>query len=60
MGAWILGRNMFGPVRGPWPDESWSSGEALFTGLDLPSLGYAVTEHVASEKATHVVISKRG
>jgi len=22
-GAWILGRNMFGPVRGPWPDESW-------------------------------------
>jgi dihydrofolate reductase len=23
VGAWILGRNMFGPVRGPWPDESW-------------------------------------
>ena len=22
-GAWILGRNMFGPVRGAWPDESW-------------------------------------
>ena len=22
-GAWILGRNMFGPVRGPWPDEDW-------------------------------------
>lgn len=22
-GAWILGRNMFGPVRGPWPDENW-------------------------------------
>ena len=22
-GAWILGRNMFGPVRGPWPDDSW-------------------------------------
>jgi len=22
-GAWILGRNMFGPVRGPWPDASW-------------------------------------
>lgn len=22
-GAWILGRNMFGPIRGPWPDESW-------------------------------------
>jgi dihydrofolate reductase len=23
IGAFILGRNMFGPVRGPWPDESW-------------------------------------
>ena len=23
IGAWILGRNMFGSVRGPWPDESW-------------------------------------
>ena len=23
LGAWIMGRNMFGPVRGPWPDESW-------------------------------------
>jgi dihydrofolate reductase len=23
LGAWILGRNMFGPVRGPWPDEEW-------------------------------------
>ena len=22
-GAWILGRNMFGPVRGPWPDDNW-------------------------------------
>lgn len=23
IGAWILGRNMFGPVRGDWPDDSW-------------------------------------
>src|ERR1700683_775359 len=23
IGAWILGRNMFGPVRGSWPDETW-------------------------------------
>lgn len=23
VGSWILGRNMFGPVRGPWPDDSW-------------------------------------
>ncbi|MEX0904418.1 MAG: dihydrofolate reductase family protein [Balneolaceae bacterium] len=23
IGAWIMGRNMFGPVRGPWPDLEW-------------------------------------
>jgi len=23
IGAWIMGRNMFGPIRGPWLDESW-------------------------------------
>jgi dihydrofolate reductase len=23
VGAWILGRNMFGPIRGAWPDENW-------------------------------------
>jgi dihydrofolate reductase len=23
IGAWIIGRNMFGPVRGAWPDEAW-------------------------------------
>jgi dihydrofolate reductase len=23
IGAWIMGRNMFGPVRGPWPDDQW-------------------------------------
>ena len=23
MGAWILGRNMFGPIRGAWPDSDW-------------------------------------
>jgi dihydrofolate reductase len=23
IGAWILGRNMFGPIRGPWPDMTW-------------------------------------
>jgi dihydrofolate reductase len=24
IGAWILGRNMFGPIRGPWPDLDWN------------------------------------
>lgn len=23
IGAWILGRNMFGPIRGEWPDDQW-------------------------------------
>ncbi|BCA53740.1 deaminase reductase [Nitrospira sp. KM1] len=23
IGAWIMGRNMFGPIRGPWPDYTW-------------------------------------
>jgi dihydrofolate reductase len=23
IGAWILGRNMFGPIRGPWPNDDW-------------------------------------
>jgi dihydrofolate reductase len=34
------------------------SGESLFAGLDLPSLGYRCTEHVPTEFATHVVLRK--
>jgi dihydrofolate reductase len=145
MGAWIMGRNMFGPIRGDWPDGEWKGwwgeeppyhcpvfvlthharapiemkggtvfhfvtggpdealalareaagdrdirigggvetirqyltagaldevhlavspvmlgqGEALFAGLDLPALGYAVTEHAQGENAAHVVLTKR-
>lgn len=143
-GAFILGRNMFGPIRGDWPDETWQGwwgpnppyhaptfilthypreplvmeggttfhfitggiedalekakaaaggkdvkigggvstvrqylqadlidelhfavspvvlgkGEAMFTGIDLPALGFRVAEHVASEHATHIVLTK--
>lgn len=145
IGAWILGRNMFGPVRGPWPDDSWKgwwgdnppyhvpvfvlthharnpvvmeggttfhfitegievalkqameaadgrdvrvgggvatiraylsaglideahlaispvllgSGEHLLFDLDLTALGYDVTEHVPTDAATHLVVTKR-
>jgi dihydrofolate reductase len=145
IGAWIMGRNMFGPVRGPWPDDKWrgwwgenppyhvpvfvltrharesitmaggtvfhfvtggieealrrateaageldiqlgggtstirqylqarlvdemhvaiapillGSGEHLFGGIDLPALGYACTDRVATAGATHVVITKK-
>ncbi len=144
LGAWIMCRNMFGPVRGPWPDEEWKgwwgesppyhvpvfvlthhprdpvemkggtvfhfvtggihdalgrarqaaggkdirigggaatireylaeglidelhlvispvllgAGEPLLEGMDLPALGYDVTEHVPGERATHVVLTK--
>ena len=34
IGAWILGRNMFGPVRGPWPDDNWRG----WWGRRLPNL----------------------
>jgi dihydrofolate reductase len=146
VGAWILGRNMFGPVRGPWPDSSWKgwwgdnppyhmpvfvlthharaplemqgnttfhfvtggihealdlarkaakgmdvrigggvstvqqylrerlidelhiaispvllgSGEHLFAGVDLRTLGYECAQFAASEKATHVVLRRKG
>jgi dihydrofolate reductase len=145
VGAWILGRNMFGPIRGAWPDDNWKgwwgdnppyhcsvfvltnhpreslamsggttfhfvtdgihaalkrandaaggqdirlgggvatvrqylqaglidemhlaispillgSGEHLFAGIDLPKLGYECTEHVPTQNATHVVLSRR-
>jgi len=145
VGAWILGRNMFGPLRGPWADDSWKgwwgpnppyhtqvfvlthharapiameggttfhfvtdgidaalkraidaaggkdvrigggvatvrqylraglvdemhvaiapvllgSGERLFEGLDALELGYAVSQHVSSAKATHITLRRR-
>ena len=144
--AWILGRNMFGPIRGDWGDEDWKGwwgnnppyhvpvfvlthheraplemeggttfhfvtegidaaleraraaagdkdilvgggvstlrqylqarlidevhlafspillggGENLFEGLDLPALGYRVTDRIASEGATHAFITREG
>ena len=36
------------------------AGETLLTGIDLPALGYTCTERVASARATHVVLTKRG
>jgi dihydrofolate reductase len=146
IGAWILGRNMFGPVRGPWPDENWKgwwgeeppyhtpvfvlthharapltmaggtqfrfvtggihaaleqataaaglldvrlgggvatirqylqaalvdelhlairpvvlgSGEHLLNGINLRALGYECAKYIAGERATHVLLRKRG
>ena len=46
----VAGFNMFGPVCGPWQDDSWKGwwvvpvllgqGEPLFDGLDLHALGF--------------------
>ena len=33
-------------------------GEPMFAGIDLPALGYRVTEHQATEHATHIVLSR--
>jgi hypothetical protein len=33
-------------------------GEAMFDGIDLPGLGFRVTEHAATELATHVVLAR--
>ena len=143
LGAWIMGRNMFGPIRGDWPDDAWKgwwgsnppyhvpvfvlthhprkpiemeggttfhfvtegieealrrakqaagakdvrlgggadtirqylrarlvdemhlaispvvlgSGEHLFSGLDLPALGYQVRKRATSEAAMHIVVT---
>jgi dihydrofolate reductase len=54
LGAWIIGRNMFGPVRGPWPDESWKG----WWGIDMRSLGYECTDKVAGERATHIFVRR--
>jgi len=144
LGAWIMGRNMFGPVRGPWPDGNWKgwwgpnppyhvpvfvlthhareplameggttfyfvtggihaaleqatdaakgkdirigggastirqylkaglidslhvaispvllgAGEKPFDGIDMVKLGYRCTEHIATEKAMHVTLTR--
>ena len=49
MGAWILGRNMFGPVRGPWPDESWKG----WWGEEPPYHVPDVRAHAPRPPATH-------
>jgi dihydrofolate reductase len=52
-GAWILGRNMFGPVRGPWPDESWKG----WWGDEPP---YHVPTFVLTHHARRPVMMKGG
>jgi dihydrofolate reductase len=51
VGATIMGRNMFGPVRGPWPDESWRGwwGEDPPFGHDV----FVLTHHPRTDLVMH-------
>jgi dihydrofolate reductase len=53
MGAWILGRNMFGPIRGPWPDDSWKG----WWGEEPP---YHVPTFVLTHHARDPIMMKGG
>jgi len=53
IGAWILGRNMFGPIRGPWPDESWRG----WWGEEPP---YHVPTFVLTHHAREPLVMKGG
>jgi len=53
IGAWILGCNMFGPARGPWPDESWKGWRG-----DEPS--YHTPVFVLTHHARMPLTMKRG
>lgn len=52
-GAWILGRNMFGPVRGPWPDDEWKG----WWGDEPP---YHVPTFVLTHHAREPLVMKGG
>jgi dihydrofolate reductase len=53
IGAWILGRNMFGPIRGPWPDENWKG----WWGEEPP---YRVPAFVLTHHARPPLVMKGG
>jgi Dihydrofolate reductase len=43
LGAWIMGRNMFGPIRGPWPDNNWKGWWGEYPPYHVPV--YVLTHH---------------
>jgi len=53
LGAWILGRNMFGPVRGPWPEEAWK-------GWWGPNPPYHVPVFVLTQHARAPIVMEGG
>jgi hypothetical protein len=62
IGATIMGRNMFGPVRGAWGDEQWRGwwgGERLFDHLDARVEGLDCAELLSSPRVAHVLLVRR-
>ena len=53
VGAWILGRNMFGPIRGAWPDDQWKG----WWGEEPP---YHVPTFVLTHHARAPIVMKGG
>jgi dihydrofolate reductase len=53
IGAWIMGRNMFGPVRGPWADDEWKG----WWGENPP---YHVPVFVLTHHAREALVMKGG
>jgi len=49
MGAWILGRNMFGPIRGAWPDDHWKGWWGDEPPYHVPT--FVLTHHARSPVA---------
>jgi dihydrofolate reductase len=52
MGAWILGRNMFEPVRGPWPDDTWNGWWATIRLITLVFM-CSPTAHIDQHERRH-------
>src|SRR3954471_12286259 len=53
-GAFILGRNMFGPIRGPWTDEEWKGWWGANPPYDCPVfvLSHHARAPIAAEGGT--------
>jgi dihydrofolate reductase len=61
LGAWILGRNMFSPIRGAWPDDAWRGwwGDNPPYHVPVFVLTHHRRESIASQAAMHVVLEKQ-
>src|SRR6266542_4234837 len=57
IGAWILGRNMFGPIRGPWPDDRWKGWWGDEPPYHTPV--FVLTHHARPRRSDDSAISAR-